>query len=153
MRRAVAAHRDDVSATQLAEMSFCEKRMLLVHLHGEAASAGQREAMKRGNAAHRRFYVEGGAAQISDRRCFVATCLFGEMAPQTRSLRAYRDAVLLAAPWGRGLVRVYYLAGPRMCALLERWPMLQRPLRSFLTRLAGRCDRMVQRRRRTLPCC
>lgn len=152
VRGATAVRRDGVSAKKLAEMGFCEKRMLLAHVHGEAASPGQREAMKQGSTVHRQFYEQGGAAQKSDRRCFVATCLFGEMAPQTQSLRAFRDAVLLASPWGRVLVHAYYLVGPWMCAVFERCPLLRRPLRSLLTDVAGRCDRLALRRQGGRPC-
>jgi hypothetical protein len=142
-----SAQPNKVSATELAQMGFCEKRMQLAHRYGEAASPAQRAAMNRGNIVHRQFYEQGIASQASDRRCFVSTCLFGEAAPQTQSLRTYRDVVLLTCPWGRCLVQIYYFSAPWLCRVLERWPSLQRPVRILLMRFANRCDQTVRRRR------
>lgn len=49
--------------------------------------------------------------------CFVATVAFGELAPETQALRAFRDRVLLRSAAGRAFVAAYYAHGP---ALAER---------------------------------
>lgn len=56
---------DIVSASELAEMAVCERRVLLSHLHGERRTRGQRIAMQRGLRAHDRFHREGLAANGS----------------------------------------------------------------------------------------
>ena len=71
---------DEVSATELAEMGFCEKRVQLAYMYGEQATPEQRKAMARGQGAHKR-YLEEGLAATADRRCFVATFVFGPDAP------------------------------------------------------------------------
>lgn len=58
MPRRKYAQRDEVSATELAEMGFCEKRVQLAHLYGDQATPEQRQAMARGRLVSRR--VLGG---------------------------------------------------------------------------------------------
>lgn len=62
MPRRRCARRDEVSATELAEMGFCEKRVQLAYMYGEQATPEQRKAMARGQVAHRRYSEEGLAA-------------------------------------------------------------------------------------------
>ena len=79
--------RDEVSATELAEMGFCEKRVQLAHIYGEQATSEQRKAMARGQVAHQR-YLEEGLAATADRRCFVADGGFAAVA-DVRTKLAY----------------------------------------------------------------
>lgn len=65
---------ETVSAGELAEMGYCEKRVQLAHLHGSRTTAAQRLVRERGLATHQR-YLEEGVASASDRRCFVSTCM------------------------------------------------------------------------------
>lgn len=62
--------RDEVTATQLAEMGFCEKRMQLAHEHGDRVTHEQQRAIIRGRVAHQRYFEEG-AAGASDCRRFL----------------------------------------------------------------------------------
>lgn len=123
-----------VSATQLAEMGSCEKRMVLAHRLGERTTLAQRQGRVRGNEAHLRYLAQG--LEAKDRRCFIASCVFGPDALETQQLRGYRDAVLLPRWWGRCLVAVYYRTAPSVCRLLECWPaglpLARVVLRSFL---------------------
>jgi hypothetical protein len=124
-----------VSAKELAEMGFCEKRVLLVHLHGQRLTLEQRRNVERGRRAHDQYYREGLAAASAtsvDRRCFVATCLYGDTAWQTAALRRYRDEVLLRYHLGRWIVGAYYSLAPGMCRLLARLPWLQPPARALV---------------------
>ena len=120
MRTRLSRTERAVSATQLAEMGYCEQRMLLAHRLGERTTPAQTRARVRGNEAHLRYLAQGLAAK--DRRCFIASCVFGPDAMETQQFRGYRDAVLLPRWWGRCLVAVYYRTAPCVCRLLERWP-------------------------------
>lgn len=126
-----------VSATQLAEMGYCEQRMVLAHRLGERTTPAQRQGRARGNEAHLRYLAQGLAAK--DRRCFVASCIFGPDALETQQLRGYRDAVLLSRWWGRFLVALYYRVAPSMCRLLERWPAALSLTRTALRKLLVMC--------------
>lgn len=143
-----ARWRDEVSATELAKMGFCEKRVQLAHLHGERATPKQRRAMARGQVAHQQYF-EDGLASTSDRRCFVATGVFGPDARETQVLRAYRDEVLLRRNSGRWLVAAYYSVGPAVCWFLVRFPAVAHGVRFLLCTVAAWCGRRVGAGKRT----
>ena len=137
---------DEVSATELAEMGFCEKRVQLAYMYGEQATPEQRKAMARGQGAHKR-YLEEGLAATSDRRCFVATFVFGPDAQETQVLRAYRDAVLLRQRWGRVLVAAYYRIAPSVCRVMERLPATVVGARRMLCIVVACCETALCNRR------
>lgn len=135
-----------VSAKELAEMGFCEKRVLLEHRHRRRLTFSQQQAMEGGRRAHAHYYREGVAARsasAADRRCFVAACLFGVSAWETVNLRRYRDAVLRRSRWGGVLVDAYYTFAPIVCVMLRRWPCLQRPMRAVVGAVARRAQRRL----------
>ena len=69
---------DIVSASELAEMGVCERRVLLAHRHGPRQTSTQRRAMRRGLRAHERFHRDGLAASEGEsRRRPTAFALFG----------------------------------------------------------------------------
>ena len=144
MPRRKYAQRDEVSATELAEMGFCEKRVQLAHLYGDQATPEQRQAMARGQVAHQR-YLEEGLAATADRRCFVATFVFGPDARETQLLRAYRDSVLLRRRWGRALVAAYYQVAPTVCRMLACSPVAAAGVRVLLRMLIPCCRRAICR--------
>src|SRR6218665_2175668 len=98
-----------VSASELATMGACERRVVLEHRHGRRVSAAQQDAIRRGSRLHAAFgaparagrggmgggggwegVLEGGAGggQVgAGSRCFIATHVFGSRAPQTEALR------------------------------------------------------------------
>lgn len=137
---------DEVSATELAEMGFCEKRVLLAHIYGKHTTPEQYKTMARGQAAHQR-YLEEGLAATSDRRCFVATFVFGPDARETQVLRAYRDAVLLRQRWGKALVTAYYRIAPTGCRLMERSPAMVVGARRMLCIVVACCETALCNRR------
>lgn len=138
MRRRKTEVKAVVSATQLAEMGYCEMRLLLAHRLGERTTPAQRRARARGDAAHARYFAEGIAAQ--DRRCFIASHVFGADSAEARTLRCYRDLVLLRHGWGRALTATYYTCAPCVCRALDRWPAGAALLRPLLRRLVRVCQ-------------
>ena len=93
------AKADRVSASELAQMGVCERRVKFEHDRGRRRTPEQLQAMERGLQAHETFYRDGQDAARAGGRCFVATLLFGE-APETRILRCFRDQVLRLGRWG-----------------------------------------------------
>lgn len=72
-----------VSASELAQMGVCERLVVFEHRFGKRRTSAQREACKRGQLAHERFYREGVQAPPDDsiaRKgfCFIATLVYGE---------------------------------------------------------------------------
>lgn len=131
--------RDEVSAKELAEMGFCEKRVLLEYLHGEHLTPEQHAARVRGQVAHQLYY-EQGMASSSDRRCFVASCVFGPDAHETQVLRAFRDVVLMPRRWGRWTVSAYYWGAPTVSRVLESSPLATACMRRLLRVVAAWCQ-------------
>ena len=139
-----------LSAKDLAEMGFCEKRVLLAHLHGQHLTLEQRRSVERGRRAHDQYYREGLAAAAStgaDRRCFVATCLYGDAAWQTEALRRFRDEVLLRSRLGRWIVEAYYALAPGICRLFAWLPWLQPPAGALVGVLVRVLRSSVEERR------
>lgn len=134
-----------VSATQLAEMHYCEQRVLLAHRYGDRTTLAQREARERGLAAHADYYARGRTA--SDARCFISSCVFGPVAPETQVLRTFRDAVLLPRGWGRALVAWYYAWAPSVCAVLRCHPWWAACVRGALRPVVALCRWRLLRRR------
>lgn len=56
-----------ISATDLAQMAVCERRVLLEHVHGRRHTRAQRSAMTRGLRAHEGFHREGEMAERAGR--------------------------------------------------------------------------------------
>ena len=54
-----ASHRArQQTASQLAEMGYCERKVLLRHLHGDRVTPARSAARTRGVAEHRRFFTQ-----------------------------------------------------------------------------------------------
>jgi len=93
----------------------------------------QAAARSRGEELHRRAYLQTRPDDRSqDRRCFIATSIYGGDAPETAALRRLRDQHLLPHALGRAMVALYYRASPPIAALLERSEALRRAARAAL---------------------
>ena len=68
MKKPAVRSGDALSASELAEMGVCERRVLLAHRHGARRTSGQRRALRRGLRAHERFHRDGLAAQEDENR-------------------------------------------------------------------------------------
>lgn len=67
---------------------------------------------------YRRFLAQGGKSQGF---CFIATAAYGSYdEPQVRTLRRFRDEVLLTSSWGAALVDRYYELSPPVADYLRR---------------------------------
>ncbi len=119
-----------VSATRLAGIMICEEQTRLREIHGNRLSPTQRVAVKRGEREHVRHHRK--VMELSDRRCFVATCVFGEDAWETNQLRAFRDRVLNPHTSGRVLVGLYYRCSPAIIPCLERIRIFKALIRTLL---------------------
>jgi len=131
---------DRVSASELAQMGVCERRVKFERDRGRRRTPEQLQAMERGLRAHEEFYREGQDVPRTGGRCFVATLVFGE-APETHILRCFRDQVMRPRPLGRRFIVGYYRFAPAVCRFLNRRPILL-PVTRWLLRgvvsVAGR---------------
>lgn len=137
-----------VSASELAQMGYCERKILFDERFGERETPGQRRARARGNQAHEAFYEESKRiAQRSAARgkCFLATHVLGECG-ETMALRAFRDLYLRRSILGRWLIACYYKASPTLCRAIGDRRLLLAATRCML-RQAGRAAGRVTEQR------
>lgn len=111
------------SASDLAQMAICERQVLLRAKMGDRKTARQAVAARRGNAVHDRIHREGhtplSREAPTDKRCFIATAVYGMDAPETTRLRRFRDEVLLENSAGRWVVALYYQISPPIAGMLD----------------------------------
>lgn len=119
-----------VSATELAKMGKCERQVYLDHHHGEDTSLTAKY-IERGNDEHEEF---NRRLSGQDKRCFIATAVFGIDAIETNILRQFRDEYLMPYSSGRIFTSLYYRISPYIVMLIENYPILIVPIRATLRR-------------------
>ncbi len=82
-------------------------------------------------------------ATYNNKKCFIATTVFGEDAHETELLRKFRDLVLLRSRIGRTACRLYYRISPAVAKSLERHPRLKVLVAALLLRLIARIDQFL----------
>ncbi len=113
-------------ASELAQTQVCEQRMVLETRYGKRTSLAREMRMEEGTRAHRALLRQSlrlnPHADSSRRpsRCFIATAVFGEIAPETEQFRAFRDRHLSNSTVGRSLIQLYYWISPPIAAWLVR---------------------------------
>ena len=117
-----------ITATELASLATCEYKTMLDYWYGKGASTKTKEQRRAGQAEHDRHHKEATRwatkpAATEDKRCFVATELYGPDAMETRSLRSWRDTTLSRLPFGAVLISIYYRISPGIAEYLHkhRW--------------------------------
>lgn len=133
------------SSSELAALVRCERELVLTREYGERSSASRRAASERGMVFHAQAQEEmerhhnaprqrpnrthgtppypAGPRRTTDRRCFIATAVYGDDAEQTWELRLFRDTVLAPCRWGRSAIWVYYALSPSLVRWLLRHPV------------------------------
>lgn len=128
------------SVTDIVAAVYCEQKSVFDREHGKVESNDLRAKREDGIGRHKTF--ERAAVRV-DKRCFIATAVYGEHALETNFLRDWRDRVLMPSIPGRALVHLYYFASPRLLPALERHACLARVTRRSLDRLV----RLLEARR------
>lgn len=116
MRRAKKYH----TITDIVGTVYCEQKVVFDRERGDTRPLEVRAKAAAGTFEHLRFQVEGQTRAAIDRRCFVATAIYGPDGAETNFLRAWRDRVLMPAMVGRLFVRAYYVVSPGLVPLLCR---------------------------------
>ncbi|GIX34979.1 MAG: hypothetical protein KatS3mg126_0758 [Lysobacteraceae bacterium] len=131
-----------VPAAELARLGYCETKLVLDRRHGQRTTRAQREAQLRGDREHTQYaaLVERHH-NLPDRRCFIASCVYGPDDPRTEALRAWRDQVASKIWLGRLAVAFYYRLSPGVVARIEHRPWLRSVVRG-MTDLVRRAMRV-----------
>lgn len=124
------------SITDIVATVYCEQKAVFDKALGDQRPLSVKAKAVHGTFEHMRFQVEGQTRQAIDRRCFIASHVYGPDALETDWFRAWRDAELMPSRIGRLVVSFYYTTSPYMLAILKRSPWLTRITRSVLNRVA-----------------
>ena len=113
-----------VAVSERAQLLRCEQDMLFDRQYGQRPMPERVRGARQGRDAHRQHdqQTQRYQGRSADRRCFVATAIYGENAEQTETLRAWRDTMLQPSWLGRFLIGCYYRLSPWLVSILERWP-------------------------------
>ena len=125
-----------VSISEVVAIVYCERQTVLDKKYGRKRSRQVEQHASDGSARHKSFERAGRAQQ--DRRCFVATAIYGADAPQTDLLRQWRDARLAPHAIGRAIIAVYYVLSPAFVKSCATRPTFTRGVRWLLDQLCRR---------------
>lgn len=143
------------TVTDIVAAVYCEQKVVFDHRLGKKVMPSVARAARRGSAEHARFEREGlllaperilaravtprtAHMQQGDRRCYIATQVYGADAIETQTLRQWRDSALLTHWPGRLLVSLYYRLSPAAARLLPPGTARAQLARRLLDRIVRR---------------
>lgn len=122
-----------ISATTLAQRSYCEKQLVLDQQYGGTETDIQKQRRERGDEEHLRHHLEAQRfGSKRDSRCFIATELYGSVAKETEVLRQFRDTRLQKHVLGRIFTNVYYDLSPSIVRLMKRFPATRKLIKPVI---------------------
>ncbi len=125
--------------SELADVATCQRRVYLRAKYGEKETAAQSVARSRGIELHDRAERQSRPDDHSqDKRCYIATAVYGAEAWQTQALRDFRDTSLMKSRVGQGVVWMYYRLSPPLARAAAHSSWLGKAGRAIL-------DPIVQR--------
>lgn len=125
-----------VSASDVGRASYCPHYLELKN-KGAKPSADAIVAREKGEASHEQLNRDA-----NDRRCYIASHLYGIDDPRTNLLRDFRDSCLLKYFLGRAFISIYYLASPTLVSMSQRIMLLDLIVRGMVDFIV----RNIQRR-------
>jgi len=137
-RRTHRATRAPVSASELAKMGLCERKLAFEHRFGEQRSPERQRAAALGDRQHEAWHRDAIAAHpgvqtsLREARCFIASQAFGADAAETAAFRRLRDEVLRRVAAGRWAVWLYYAVAPDIAAAMRDSRAIDRLVKSVL---------------------
>lgn len=99
--------------------------------NGIEVSEQRKAALEKGSQKHEAFNDALINGQ-QDKRCFIASHLYGIDDPRTNQLRSFRDRVLMPNRFGKWMVSVYYVTSPFLVSLCRKNKLLDGLARSIV---------------------
>lgn len=121
-----------VSASDVGRASYCP-HYLELKVQGASPSEQSVKARAKGEVRHEELN-----RHAEDRRCFIATHLYGTEDPRTRLLREYRDCKLARCAAGRLFIKTYYVLSPHLVTVSRRVPAIDKAVRFIVDRIVHR---------------
>jgi hypothetical protein len=125
-----------VSASDVGRASYCPHYLELKN-KGAKPSVEAIVARVKGEESHEQLNKDA-----NDRRCYIASHLYGIDDPRANLLRGFRDSCLLEYFLGRAFISIYYLISPTLVSVSRRITLLDIVLRGIVDFLV----REIQRR-------
>lgn len=116
-----------ISATELAKLGKCEKQHVLNQVYKNTKEIEEVEEKRLAGIEKHKIFEEQNRRIMqkqykkveqydtslpSDKRCYIATAVFGMNAPETIFLRKWRDEYLKRHWYGRLFIKLYYKFSP-----------------------------------------
>lgn len=131
-----------LSATTIAQRSYCEKQMVLDKQFGKLETDIQKQRKERGDEEHLRHHLTAQKfGSPRDSRCFIATEIYGNTAPETQALRLFRDTRLMTSSIGKLATSLYYDLSPSIVRVMKKSPMLKRTVKYMIDFVVKRVNR------------
>ncbi len=124
-----------ISASDVGRSEFCPNSVALKYA-GTKPSRRAVAAQDRGHLKHEQF----NRKISTDKRCYVASYLYGMEDQRTETLRRFRDNALQCSPGGRILIAVYYRLSPMVIEISKRSSWVDLVLRRIVDRLVLRAE-------------
>jgi hypothetical protein len=122
-----------IAVTHLINITKCENQTMLNMIHKPKMDKEVKERQQMGIKDHKKFenlnnkYASNTSKVVeemnntTDKRCYVATAIFGAYSSETILLRKWRDDKLSKSFLGRLFVKIYYKISPLLLRVLPKW--------------------------------
>ena len=118
-----------ISASDVGRAAFCGHSLELKN-KGIETTQFAKAAMKKGDIAHDEFN-----RQAEDKRCYIASHLYGIDDSRTDTFRAFRDAVLMKNFHGRMVITIYYKLSPFVITIARKSTLIDTKLKYIVNYL------------------
>lgn len=129
------------TVTDIVATVYCEQKLVYDRERGKATPVDVRKQAVIGSFEHYRFQIEGQSRAVVDKRCYIATAIYGAEAPETQLLRTWRDRVLMTSWLGRMVVHCYYGLSPYLVQAFVHSAYVTRVVRGALDHLVANLSR------------
>lgn len=122
-----------ISVTHLINVTKCENQTMLNMIYKPKIDKEIKERQKMGIKDHKKFenlnnkYASNTSKVVeemnkrNDKRCYIATAVFGAYSSETILLRKWRDDKLSKSFLGRIFIKLYYKFSPLLLRGLPKW--------------------------------
>ncbi len=143
------------SISDIISAVYCEQKLMFDRRLGDASLDFVRRRAVEGVIEHRRFEIEekirvlqNKPGQQIDKRCFIASSIYGIDSLEAVTLRKWRDDVLLQSVMGRMFVNWYYWFSPLMVSTMAHHTWLVSLVRVGLDGLIVVLDKKIKQAER-----
>ncbi|MFT6904805.1 MAG: hypothetical protein ACJAS1_001459 [Oleiphilaceae bacterium] len=123
-----------ISASNVGRANYCP-HALERDLKGSKISEESKRARMRGNTKHDSLNKIIIQQASTDKRCYIATHLYGIDDHRTQQLRRFRDTTLTQSSSGRLFIKIYYFLSPYIVKASEKAPWIDKLLRPLIDKL------------------